>query len=163
MPFYTTPHIGLQITIIIVASIGWWQVYSYIATCCMDCSFSSCMHVHELHQQDALLMSTWNPNFILLQLPNICHFQDLNYTIIIKRIQPSHDTITGDIVIGPKTVRGHTEVLEAVNNGLVANAAYLVLVDMDTVAGRVSSNTTFGKQSLVRNESTWLLMETVTV
>jgi len=51
-------------------------------------------------------------------------------------------------------VRGHTEVLEAVNNGLVANAAYLVLVDMDTVAGSVSSNTTFGKQSLVRSEST---------
>jgi len=71
-------------------------------------AFSSCMHVHkhvhELHQQDALLMSA---NFILLQLPNICNFQDLNYTIIIKRIQPSHDTITGDIVIDPKTVRGH--------------------------------------------------------
>jgi len=113
-------------------------------------AFSSCMHVHkhvhELHQQDALLMSA---NFILLQLPNICNFQDLNYTIIIKRIQPSHDTITGDIVIDPKTVRGQTEVLEAVNTGLVANAVYLVLVDMDTVAGSVSSNTTFGKQTLV--------------
>jgi len=113
-------------------------------------AFSSCMHVHkhvhELHQQDALLMSA---NFILLQLPNICNFQDLNYTIIIKRIQPSHDTITGDIVIGPKTVRGQTEVLEAVNTGLMANAAYLVLVDMDTVTGSVSSNTTFGKQTLV--------------
>jgi len=103
-------------------------------------AFSSCMHVHkhvhELHQQDALLMSA---NFILLQLPNICNFQDLNYTIIIKRIQPSHGTITGDIVIDPKTVRGQTEVLEAVNTGLVANAVYLVLVDMDTVAGSVSS------------------------
>jgi len=93
-----------------------------------------------------LLMSA---NFILLQLPNICNFQDLNYTIIIKRIQPSHDTITGDIVIDPKTVRGQTEVLEAVNTGLVANAVYLVLVDMDTVAGSVSSNTTFGKQTMV--------------
>ena len=113
-------------------------------------AFSSCMHVHkhvhELHQQDALLMSA---NFILLQLPNVCHFQDLNYTIIIKRIQPSHDTNTGDIVIGPKTVRGQTEVLEAVNTGLVANAVYLVLVDMDTVAGSVSTNSTFGKQTLV--------------
>ena len=113
-------------------------------------AFSSCMHVHkhvhELHQQDALLMSA---NFILLQLPNVCNFQDLNYTIIIKRIQPSHDTNTGDIVIGPKTVRGQTEVLEAVNTGLVANAVYLVLVDMDTVAGSVSTNSTFGKQTLV--------------
>ena len=88
-------------------------------------------------------------SFILLQLPNICHFQDLNYTVVIKRIQPSHDTITGDIVIGPKTVRGQTEVLEAVNTGLVANAVYLVLVDLDTVAGSVSTNTTFGKQTLV--------------
>ena len=113
-------------------------------------AFSSCMHVHkhvhELHQQDALLMSA---NFILLQLPNVCNFQDLNYTIIIKRIQPSHDTNTGDIVIGPKTVRGQTEVHEVVNSSLVVNAVYSALVDIHTVTGSVSSNTTFSKQSVV--------------
>ena len=99
-------------------------------------------HVHELHQQDALLMSA---NFILLQLPNVCHFQDLNYTIIIKRIQPSHDTNTGDIVIGPKTVRGQTEVHEVINSRLVVNAVYSVLVDMNTVTMSISSNSTFSK------------------
>ena len=88
-------------------------------------------------------------SFILLQLPNICHFQDLNYTVVIKRIQPSHDTITGDIVIGPKTVRGQTEVHEVVNSSLVVNAVYSALVDIHTVTGSVSSNTTFSKQSVV--------------
>jgi len=98
--------------------------------------------------------SRMSANFILLQLPNVCNFQDLNYTIIIKRIQPSHDTNTGDIVIGPKTVRGQTEVYEVINSSLVVNAVYSVVVDMDTVTMSISSNSTFSKLPTVNNENT---------
>jgi len=82
---------------------------------------------------------------ILLQLPNICHFQELIFTITIQRVEPSHDTITGDIVVGPKTVRGQTEVHEVINSRLVVNAVYSVLVDMNTVTMNISSNSTFSK------------------
>ena len=93
---------------------------------------------------------------LYMQLPNICHFQDLVYTIIIQRVQPSHNTNTEDIdiVIGPKTVRGQTVVHEVINSSLVVNAVYSVLVNIVTVTGNVSSNTTFSKQSVVCNENT---------
>ena len=41
---------------------------------------------------------------------------------------------------------GHTSVYEVVNSSLVVDAVYSVLVEFDTLAGNVSSNTTFGKQ-----------------
>ena len=41
---------------------------------------------------------------------------------------------------------GHTIVYEVVNSSLVVDAVYSVLVEFDTLAGNVSSNTTFGKQ-----------------
>ena len=41
---------------------------------------------------------------------------------------------------------GHTSVYEVVNSSLVGDAVYSVLVEFDTLAGSVSSNTTFGKQ-----------------
>ena len=49
------------------------------------------------------------------------------------------------IVIRPKTVVGHSNVYEVVNSNLVVDAVYSVLVEFDTLAGNVSSNTTFGK------------------
>jgi len=85
------------------------------------------------------------PSFIILQLPNVCHFQDLIYTITIQKIQPSYNTSAGDIVIGPRTVRGQTEVYEVINSSLVVNAVYSVLVEMNTVTRSISSNSTFSK------------------
>ena len=41
---------------------------------------------------------------------------------------------------------GHTIVYEVVNSSLVVDAVYSVLVEFDTLAGNISSNTTFGKQ-----------------
>ena len=41
---------------------------------------------------------------------------------------------------------GHRNVYEIVNSSLVVDAVYSVLVEFDTLAGNVSSNTTFGKQ-----------------
>ena len=86
---------------------------------------------------------------ILLQLPDVCRFQDLVYTVTIQRVQPSHDSLTGDIVIGPKTVRGQMELHEEINSSLVVNAVYSVSVDMDTMTGIISSMTTFSKQSII--------------
>ena len=40
---------------------------------------------------------------------------------------------------------GHSSVYEVVNSSLVVNAVYSVLVEFDTLAGNVSSTTTFGK------------------
>ena len=85
------------------------------------------------------------------QLPGICPFQELNYTITIQQIPPTHNTLStagqahNIIVIGPKTVIGHRNVHEIVNSSLVVDAVYSVLVEFDTLAGNVSSNTTFGK------------------
>jgi len=42
---------------------------------------------------------------------------------------------------------GHTSVYEVVNSSLVGDAVYSVLVEFDTLAGNVSSNSTFGKQN----------------
>ena len=53
------------------------------------------------------------------------------------------------MVIGPKTMMGHTNVHEIVNSSLVVDAVYLVLVEFDTLAGNISSTTTFSKQSIV--------------
>ena len=39
---------------------------------------------------------------------------------------------------------GRTNVNEVVNSSLVVDAVYSVLVEFDTLAGNVSSNTTFG-------------------
>ena len=43
---------------------------------------------------------------------------------------------------------GHTIVYEVVNSSLVVDAVYSVLVEFDTLAGNVSSTTTFSKQSI---------------
>ena len=89
--------------------------------------------------------------FILPQLPGICPFQELTYKITIQQISPTHNTLSTAgqadtmIVIRPKTVVGHSNVYEVVNSSLVADAVYSVLVEFDTLAGNVSSNTTFGK------------------
>ena len=85
------------------------------------------------------------------QLPGICPFQELSYTITIQQISPTHNTLStagqahNIIVIGPKTVIGHRNVHEIVNSSLVVDAVYSVLVEFDTLAGNVTSNTTFGK------------------
>ena len=89
--------------------------------------------------------------FILPQLPGICPFQELTYKITIQQISPTHNTLSTAgqadtmIVIRPKTVVGHSNVYEVVNSSPVADAVYSVLVQFDTLAGNVSSNTTFGK------------------
>ena len=49
---------------------------------------------------------------------------------------------------------GHTSVYEVVNSSLVGDAVYSVLVEFDTLGGNVSSNTTFGKQTIVCCENT---------
>ena len=46
---------------------------------------------------------------------------------------------------------GRTDVYETVNSSLVVDAVYSVLVEFDTLAGNVSSNTTFGKQIFFEN------------
>ena len=43
---------------------------------------------------------------------------------------------------------GHRNVYEVVNSSLVVDAVYSVLVRFDTLAGNVSSTTTFGKYVL---------------
>ena len=89
--------------------------------------------------------------FFLPQLPDTCPFQELHYSITIQQITHPNNTTLSDaadniIVIGPKTVMGRTNVYEVVNSSLVVDAVYSVLVEFDTLAGNVSSNTTFGKQ-----------------
>ena len=92
--------------------------------------------------------------FILPQLPGICPFQELSYTITIQQISPARNTVSiarqadNTIVIGPKTVTGHRNVYEVVNSSLVVDTVYSVLVEFDTLAGNVSSTTTFGKYVL---------------
>ena len=55
-------------------------------------------------------------------------------------------------------MRGQTEVREVINSSLVVNAVYSVslshTVDMDTVSGSISSNSTFSKLPTVNNENT---------
>ena len=89
-------------------------------------------------------------SFSHMQLPGICPFQELSYTTTIRQISPTHNTLStagqaDNIVIGPKTVMGDTNVYEVVNSSLVVDAVYSVLVEFDTLAGNVTSNTTFGK------------------
>ena len=91
--------------------------------------------------------------FLLPQLPDICSFQ-LSYSITIQQIRPSDSGGREEnniIVIGPKTVMDRTFVYEVVNSSLVVDAVYSVLVEFDTLAGNVSSNTTFGKQMIFEN------------
>ena len=89
--------------------------------------------------------------FILPQLPGICPFQELTYKITIQQISPTHNTLstTGQasntIVIGPKTVVGHSNVKEVVNSSLAVDAVYSVLMEFVSLVGNVSSNKTFGK------------------
>ena len=91
----------------------------------------------------------------LPQLPGICPFQELHYSITIQQITHPNNTTLSDagraadnnIVLGPKTMMGHTSVYEVVNSSLVVDAVYSVLVEFDTLAGNVSSNTTFGKKN----------------
>ena len=85
-----------------------------------------------------------------MQLPGICPFQEMNYTITIQQISPTHNTLStaGLIVIGPKMVTSHTSVFEIVNSSLVVDAVYSVHVRFDTLAANVSSTTTFGKYVL---------------
>ena len=93
----------------------------------------------------------YDVTFLLPQLPGICLFQKLNYTITIQQISPTHSTLSSAgqanniIVIGPKTVVGRTNVNEVVNSSLVVDTMYSVLVDFNSLAGNASSNTTFGK------------------
>ena len=77
----------------------------------------------------------------------------------IQRVQPSHNTNSGDIVIGPETLRGQTMVHEVINSSLVVNAVYFVLADMDTVTRSISANTTFSKLPTVNNENTKIIYE----
>ena len=44
---------------------------------------------------------------------------------------------------------GCTNVYEVINSGLVEDAVYSVFVQFDTLAGNISSTTTFSKQSIV--------------
>ena len=89
-----------------------------------------------------------------MQLPGICPFQEMNYTITIQQISPTHNTLStagqadNIIVIGPKMVTSHTSVFEIVNSSLVVDAVYSVHVRFDTLAANVSSTTTFGKYVL---------------
>ena len=93
----------------------------------------------------------YDVTFLLPQLPGICPFQKLNYTITIQQISPTHSTLStaggadNIIVIGPKTVMGRTNVNEVVNSNLVVDTMYSVLVDFNSLAGNASSNATFGK------------------
>ena len=97
-----------------------------------------------------LYVRQWHDaTFLLPQLPDICSFQ-LNYSITIQQIRPlDSDTREENniIVIGPKTVMDRTIVYEVVKSSLVVDAVYSVLVEFDTLAGNVSSNTTFGKKN----------------
>ena len=99
----------------------------------------------------------YDATFILPQLPGICPFQELSYKITIQQISPTHNTIStagqaeNIVLIGPKTVTGHRNVYEVVNSSLVVDAVYSVLVEFDTLAGNVCSNTTFGKQMYFEN------------
>ena len=77
----------------------------------------------------------------------------MHYSITIQQISPPHNILSdaGEgadniLVIGPKTVVGHTNVYEVVNSSLEEDTVYSVLVEFDTLAGNVFSNTTFGKQ-----------------
>ena len=91
----------------------------------------------------------YDVTFLLPQLPGICPFQKLNYTITIQQISPTLSTAGREdniIVIGPKTVMGRTNVNEVVNSNLVVDTMYSVLVNFASLAGNASSNTTFGKQ-----------------
>ena len=89
------------------------------------------------------------------QLPDVCSLQ-LSYSITIQQFRPSDITVSDareedDIIkIGPKTVVGHSNVYEVVNSSLVVDAVYSVLVEFDTLAGNVSSNTTFGEQNILK-------------
>ena len=89
------------------------------------------------------------------QLPEICSFQELSYSIVIQHISPTLNNVSDAggvddiIVIGPKTVMGCTNVYEVISSGLVEDAVYSVFVQFDTLAGNISSTTTFSKQSIV--------------
>jgi len=111
---------------------------------------------HTWVQHDTSLWVYIKPcdSFIFLQVSNVCHFQELIFTITIQRVQPSHNTNSGDIVIGPETVRGQRMVHEVINSSLVVNAVYSVLVDMDTVTRSISAKTTFSKLPTVNYENT---------
>ena len=104
--------------------------------------------------KQSLSGNLYHATFILPQLPGICPFQEMSYTITIQQISPTRNTLgtagqaDNIIAIGPKTVAGHTSVFEIVNSSLVVDAVYSVLVRFDTLAGNVSSTTTFGKYVL---------------
>ena len=112
-----------------------------------------------LHVRLGLYIRQWDgedATFLLPQLPDICSFQ-LSYSITIQQIRPSDSDTREEnniIVIGPKTVMDRTNVYEVVNSSLVVDAVYSVLVEFDTLAGNISSTTTFSKQSIVYCENT---------
>ena len=67
--------------------------------------------------------------FFFLPWPDMCPFQELHYSITIQQITDPNNTTLSDaadniIVIGPKTVVGHTTAYEVVNSSLVVDAVY---------------------------------------
>ena len=122
----------------------------YGIICILTCS------IHHSTQINRALVEIFRMqlSFSHMQLPGICPFQEMNYTITIQQISPTHNTLStagqadNIIVIGPKMVTSHTSVLEIVNSSLVVDAVYSVHVRFDTLAANVSSTTTFGKYVL---------------
>ena len=121
------------------------HLWNTIILCILTSANSHNTQLDILHLSPKL----YDVTFLLPQLPGICPFQKLNYTITIQQISPTLSTAgraDNIIVIGPKTVVGRTNVNEVVNSNLVVDTMYSVLVDFVSLAGNASSNTTFGKQ-----------------
>ena len=122
--------------------------WNTIILCILTSANSHNTHLNILRLSPKL----YDVTFLLPQLPGICPFQKLNYTITIQQISPTHNTLStagqadNIIVIGPMTVVGRTNVNEVVNSNLVVDTMYSVLVNFASLAGNASSNTTFGKQ-----------------
>ena len=86
------------------------------------------------------------------QLPQVCPFQELSYTITLQRVNVEGDEaiVVGPIIVQPYFTQQLPRVQETIHNGLVMNARYSVVVSVSTSGGMSTSSRLFfvGKSSM---------------
>ena len=91
-----------------------------------------------------LLLLTLLLIWILLcfQLPQVCPYQEVSYTITLQRVDVERDAaiVVGPIIVPPYSDQRLVPGQETIRNGLVMGARYSVVVSVNTSGGMSTSS-----------------------
>ena len=85
----------------------------------------------------------------LPQLPQVCPYQEVSYTITLQRVDVEGDDkiVVGPIIVQPYSMQQLEPVQETIRDGLVMGARYSVVVSVNAqVESLVGMNTSFEEQ-----------------